>query len=180
MVQDLFYVEHGTTDCKSIMHGSGYSTITNTGLTDVISYHSGALSKDEGNYHNTSMKYRYIEDLYGKGSLFIDKISFVPNSRNIEVETADGVKLANDIRANLVGMVKTLKYDKASGLVFPHTTDTNSGYDDDYTTSNSSRTTTFLYVGYSDTNYGLLNYVTAFTERDNSSAVYRLVRRPKK
>lgn len=138
----LYIVEFANWDCQSkIGKGStgGYSYALNSGLTDGMSYHTG---RDAGTDNKSVVQYRWIENLWGNVSQWVDGFNangltayYCTEPSKYADDTATGYTKIGTLPAS--GYIKDLIVTD-NGLLIPKTTGgSETTYIPDYASSSS-------------------------------------------
>lgn len=180
LMQDLFYVEFAQTNAADVMKGYIYSNYTGAnlinGTTDTIEYVTGTKSETTNNLGSTAMKYRGIEHLYGNGQTVLDHIDCDRGRLTVVIDGQE--KVCNATAPTGSGIIKKLKLDTETGLVFPSVLANTGKYIDVYTGADEDNQ--LFLVGRSNTVGNSLLTYTAYPKADAPRyGVYRLIRRPK-
>ena len=84
-IRMLYLVEYANWNCQTkIGQGEGNGSMTNTGLTDNMPYHTGTMQTSRSTI-GSGIQYRYIEDLWANGDEFIDGIYRNKSSYNVRI-----------------------------------------------------------------------------------------------
>lgn len=180
LLQDLFVVEFAQSDASEIMSGYTYtyysgSPIAN-GQTDSVEYVTGMTTENSNKLGNSLMKYRGIENLYGGGQTVLDKI--VCDRGRLTVEKDGEAIVCGQTAPTSSGIVRKLKQDSITGLVFPSYLHNNGKYIDVYTGADEDNQ--MFLLGRNNASGSTLFCYTAYPKSDAPRyGVYRIIRRPK-
>lgn len=135
-IRMLYLVEYANWNSQAVI-GAGCGTVSNTGLTDDMPYHTGTVCNDRTTF-GAGMQYRYIEDLWANARWFVDGVAFGHKGMSVFIRPS---KFSDDPSGGtMLGDMQIS--DSLEFIATMHTIPTNNGYEWALYPSSAGRYTT--------------------------------------